>query len=144
MFSLDFGTWRENLDHTALLEFTFVQDWLADHRPVDGPKPLSCATGCKRTVSKMYKRVTNKSINYKRQTKAATKLITPSRAQGDAVRCYKALVALLNDNSRQRTDNKGYAKYGKAKAIKERRKAGSAVSATQALQPLSCCNRPKK
>ena len=85
---LNFGTWRENLNHTALSKFTFVQDWLAEHRPVNGPKPLSCATGCKRTVRRMYKRITNKSINYKRQTKAAIELITPSRAQGDAVLGY--------------------------------------------------------
>ena len=47
--------------------------------------------------SKMYKRVTTKSINYKRQTKTAIKLITPSTAQGDAVLAIGALTALLND-----------------------------------------------
>ena len=83
---------ESKLDHTALFKFTCVQDWLAEHRPVNGPsyaneRSEECTNGLQ----------TTQSITKGKRRLQPSELITPSIAPGDAVLVICALRALLND-----------------------------------------------
>ena len=85
--------------NVGLLRFTNVQDWLAEHRPVDGPNPQHCTAGSKQTVKIKMQTIKQFMANLEctkgKRRQQPSELITGRQARPDAVLGYLVLVTYL-------------------------------------------------